>query len=110
MNLMKPNVSMKAKNPKMALYGHILSLIGSLVAVILAIIALLGGNFLGIIGMLAAILIFVVEGDFFEIPFLKDAMVRGIVWVLLAVIAGAGGLLTGLVIIIGGILYIIYSL
>ncbi len=107
---MKPNVKLGAKNPKMAIYGHVLSLIGSLIASIFGILALITLNFGGIIGILAGIFILLVEMSYIEISFLKDAMMRGIVWIVLAVVSGAGGFLTGVVILIGGILYIVYAL
>lgn len=107
---MKPNVTLKGKNPNMAVYGHLLSLIGSLLAVVIGTLSLINSaKFNGIIGIVAGIFILVVELGKFELLFLKDPLMRGIVWILLAVVASIGDWLTGLAIVVGGILYILYA-
>ncbi len=107
-NLMKPTVKLKAKKPQFALYGHILSLIGSLVPVVFGLLALVTLNFNGLIGLIGGLFILLVEIDTIKLDFLKDSLVRGIVWIILAVVFGIGNILTSLIIIFGGVFYIIY--
>ena len=83
---MKPTVNIKAKNPTYAIYAHVLALIGGLISVIFGIIGLLGNDFLGgILSLIIAIIVVIVELDTIEIAPLKDALVRGIVWIIIAV-------------------------
>ena len=110
MSYMKPNIKLGTKNINYAVWGHMLSLFGSLFAVVWGLITLIGGQFNGLIGLLGGIFILLIEIGKVKIPQLDDPIVRGIVWILLAAWAGTGGWFTGLAIIVGGIFYILHKM
>lgn len=109
MSYLEPNIRLDGTNFQYASWGHQLSLFGSLFAVVYALIALLGGDFKGLVGLLGGILILLVELSKLKIPTLDKSSTRGIVWILIAVVAGTGGLFTGLAILVGGIFYLLYN-
>lgn len=107
---MKPTVSLGAKNPQLAMIGHVLALVGGVIAVVFGILGL-GGNFVsGLIGILTGLFIVVVELDTVSLPFLKAPLVRGIVWLVLAFASFGLGWFATVLTAVAGILYIVYSL
>ena len=107
---MKPTIKLGAKNPKLAMIGHLLALVGGIIAVVFGILGI-GDNILGaLLGILTGIFIVAVELDTVKIPFLKDAMIRGIIWIVLALVAGFGlGWLASVLTAVAGILYLVYN-
>jgi hypothetical protein len=109
MSYMKPTVSLGAKNPQLAMIGHVLALIGGVIAVVFGILGLFSGSLLwSLIGIITGAFIVVVEIDYIDLPFLKDPLVRGIVWIVLALAAFGLGWFASLLTLVAGILYLVY--
>jgi len=109
MNIMKPTIHLGAKNPQLAIYAHILALIGGVFSLIFGLLGLFSGSILGgIFSLLIAAIVVVVELDQVKVDMLKDALTRGIVWIILAVIGSATREFGNLVVAIAGILYLVY--
>jgi len=107
---MKPTINVSAKDPRMAMYAHVLGLIAAAIAVIFGLLGLFSGNVLsGLVSLLLSIFVLVVEMDYIVIEPLKDPLVRGVAWIILAVIGAGAGEWTTLGIVISGILYIVYK-
>jgi len=96
-----------AKNPQLAMIGHVLALLGGAIAIVSGILGL--GNLLfALLGILTGAFIVVVELDTIKLPFLKDPLIRGIVWIVLAVAAVGLGWWASLLTAVAGILYLVY--
>ncbi len=115
LSILKPTIEVKAKNPKMAVYAHLLSLIAGILLIVLGVVALIRGGILGgILSLIVGVVVLLVEIDVIEIGFLKDALVRGILWIILAIVVAGGSLFdlivlaSWLCLLVGGILDLIY--
>ena len=114
--IMKPNVKLKAKQPELAIAGHILSLLAVLLLFIYAIVTLIQVRILTFLLLLIfAAFICIIESDVTNIPVaqeqLVDPLIRGIVWVVLGIIAWIlpFSWISPLVLVIAGACYIIYN-
>ncbi len=112
---MRPTIKIQSKKIKYAIYGHFLSIIGALFALIFGLISLITLNLQAILTVFAGIFILVVEINYWKLQFLKDAAIRGVLWIAIAVIAikidiSITGLFGAIPVIIAGVLYIMYKL
>ena len=93
----------------MAMYAHVLGLVGGALMAILGLISALSGFNLGpFLAVLLGVFVVLIELDSVSIPFLKESLARGIIWIIIAVITGYGAIFTGLVVLISGVLYLVY--
>lgn len=109
MSYMKPTVKLGAKNPQLAMIGHVLALIGGVIAVVFGILGLFSGSLLwSLIGIITGAFIVAVEIDTIDLPVLKDPLIRGIVWLVLAILSFGMTWFAVVLTAVAGILYLVY--
>lgn len=113
--LNKPTITIRAKNFKLALYAHVLTLISAPLLALFGLLAL-GHNLVGgIFQIIAAAVIIAIELAYIDVDILNQGLVRGLVYIILVILVfgfsrfGTESILA-LLLIIASVLDIVHDL